>query len=335
MHAEESSGRRVPLSGHVLFQSNDLDCARERVAQKFCRHRLDLIGERETFCAVHNHVSGGMISLNYISYGADVLIDPGELGDFYLIQMPVSGAATIRNGSQEFLTNRRVASILNADLATRMQWWEGCAQILIQIRKAPLLDFVGRFLGRELPGRLVFDPRIDFTRAEMQSWRRLACSLFQAADERQPAAAPAIAAALHEQCLLETFLRFQPSNLCHFFRDERETVAARHLKRAEEFIRVNAALPITLLDIAKAAEVAPRTLQLAYKRAFGISPIRALTRERLRRVRFDLVAELGQHSVTEIALRWGFNHLGRFAAEYRREFGECPHETRDYAKACR
>lgn len=335
MHAEESSGQRVPLSGHVLFQSNDLDFARERVAQKFCRHRLDLIGDREAFRAVHNHVAGGMISLNYISYGADVLIDPGELGDFFLIQMPVCGAATIRNGSREFLTNRQVASILNADLATRMQWWEGCAQILIQIRKTPLLDFIGHFLGRELPGRLIFDPRIDFARAEMQTWRRHACSLFQAADKRQSSSGPAIAATLHEQCLLEAFLRIQPNNLGHFFQDKRETVSARHLKRAEEFMRANAALPITLLDIAKAADVAPRTLQLAYKRAYGISPIRALIRERLRRVRFDLVAELGQHSVTEIALRWGFNHLGRFAAEYRREFGECPHETRDYARACR
>jgi AraC-like DNA-binding protein len=335
MHAEESTARRVPLSGHVLFQSSDLDFARERVAQKFCRHRLDLIGERTAFCATHNHVAGGMISLNYISYGADVLIDPRELGDFYLIQMPIVGAATIRNGSKEFLTNREAASILNADLATRMQWWEGCAQILVQIRKAPLLDFVGRFLGRELPGRLIFDPRIDFTRAEMQAWRRLACSLFQAAEKRRSSSGPAISATLQEQCLLETFLGTQPNNLRPFFQDQRETVAARHLKRAEEFMRANAALPITLLDIAKAADVAPRTLQLAYKRAFGISPIRALTRERLKRVRFDLIAELGQRSVTEIAFRWGFNHLGRFAAEYRREFGECPHETRDHARACR
>ena len=99
MQAEISARIAVPLSGHVLFQSDDLDCARERVAQKFCRTRLDIVGSRRAFRASHHHAAGDMLSLNYISYGADVEIDPGELGDFYLIQMPVTGAATIRNGA--------------------------------------------------------------------------------------------------------------------------------------------------------------------------------------------------------------------------------------------
>ena len=33
-------------------------------------------------------------------------------------------------------------------------------------------------------------------------------------------------------------------------------------------------------------------------------------------------------TVTTVAMRFGFVHLGRFAAEYRRMFGEIPSETR-------
>ncbi|MFY8217090.1 MAG: helix-turn-helix domain-containing protein [Chthoniobacterales bacterium] len=29
-------------------------------------------------------------------------------------------------------------------------------------------------------------------------------------------------------------------------------------------------------------------------------------------------------SVTDAAMAWGFNHLGRFSAEYRQFFGELP-----------
>ncbi|KQU64847.1 AraC family transcriptional regulator [Aminobacter sp. DSM 101952] len=326
MLMEEASVRRVPLSDHVLFQSNDLDCARERVAQKFCNHRLDIIGDRKPFRVTHNHAPGEMISLNYISYGADVLIDPGELGDFYLIQMPVSGTATVRNGSQEFLTDRSIASVLNADLATRMKWWQGCAQLLIQVRKAPLHAFAMRLLDRDIPGPLIFDPLVDFSRPEMQAWRRLANSLFQAAEMRPASAGSGIQNVLYEQHLLELFLRSQPSNMSLFFDDHRQGAAPRHLKRAEEFIRAHAALPIGLHEIAGAAGVAPRTLQLAYRNAFGISPLRALTRERMRRARFDLVAT--EATVTDVALKWGFTHFGRFAAEYRHEFGELPRETR-------
>jgi AraC-like DNA-binding protein len=31
--------------------------------------------------------------------------------------------------------------------------------------------------------------------------------------------------------------------------------------------------------------------------------------------------------VTAVALRWGFGHLGQFAADYRARFGELPSET--------
>jgi AraC-like DNA-binding protein len=36
--------------------------------------------------------------------------------------------------------------------------------------------------------------------------------------------------------------------------------------------------------------------------------------------------------VSEIALRWGFGHFGRFAAEYRRRFGESPSQTLSSAR---
>ena len=182
MHGEAGHPATVPLSRHALFETGDLDCARDRVAQKFCRHRLEIAGDRGAFRAVHNHLPGDMISLNYISYGADVMIDPGELGDFYLIQMPIAGHATIRNGGEEFQTDIATASVLNPDLATRMHWWRGCAQILIQVRKEPFRAFAERVADRSLPGPLRFDPQVDFTRPQMLAWRRLAETLFLAAE---------------------------------------------------------------------------------------------------------------------------------------------------------
>jgi AraC-like DNA-binding protein len=32
-------------------------------------------------------------------------------------------------------------------------------------------------------------------------------------------------------------------------------------------------------------------------------------------------------NVTEVALNYGFTHLGRFSADYRKMFGELPSET--------
>ena len=45
------------------------------------------------------------------------------------------------------------------------------------------------------------------------------------------------------------------------------------------------------------------------------------------RARAELEAAPPETGVTAIALKWGFVHLGRFAQDYRRRYGELPSET--------
>ncbi len=36
-------------------------------------------------------------------------------------------------------------------------------------------------------------------------------------------------------------------------------------------------------------------------------------------------------SVTDVAFKWGFTHLGRFSQEYKRRYGELPSSTRRWS----
>lgn len=47
---------------------------------------------------------------------------------------------------------------------------------------------------------------------------------------------------------------------------------------------------------------------------------------RLQRVRDELLSGSGS-PVASVALRWGFEHMGRFATQYRQAFGETPSQT--------
>src|SRR5262245_11353128 len=292
-----------PLANHVLFRTRDLDLARESVARKFCSHRLDILAEPSLFDASHHHVAGSMISLNYISYGADVLIDPGELGDFYLVQIPLRGAATIRNGRRQFLSDDHCASVLNPHWATQMRWWRGCAQALVQIRKAPFLDYAERLLGRSLAAPVSFDPQIDLSQPEMARWRAHVMALNRRAETGNDRVG--LTTALYEQQLVEDFLRLQPHDMSDFLEEKPASVPPRHLRRAVDFMRANASTPLTVADLADVAGVSPRALQLAWKAAYGLSPMQALSQERLRRVRHDLRCSEEVASVAETAIRWG------------------------------
>jgi AraC family ethanolamine operon transcriptional activator len=83
---------------------------------------------------------------------------------------------------------------------------------------------------------------------------------------------------------------------------------------------------LDLEDIGRMSGLSGRTLQLACRQMVGLSPIRLLRIERLTRARSALLRS--DAHVTEVALRCGFNHLGRFSTEYRRLFGESPRDTR-------
>jgi transcriptional regulator GlxA family with amidase domain len=60
----------------------------------------------------------------------------------------------------------------------------------------------------------------------------------------------------------------------------------------------------------------------------GMGPISYLRRLNLNRLRQSLRQPRANEpkSVTEIALDYGFWHLGRFSAQYREMFGESPRE---------
>src|SRR5262249_20329365 len=82
--------------------------------------------------------------------------------------------------------------------------------------------------------------------------------------------------------------------------------------------------PLTLGDLASWGGVGVRTLQLLFQRHLGCTPSAFVRRRRLHAVRCDLLTGGPGVSVTRVAFKWGFNHLGRFATQYAREFGDSP-----------
>ncbi|WP_434445651.1 helix-turn-helix transcriptional regulator [Lentzea sp. E54] len=97
------------------------------------------------------------------------------------------------------------------------------------------------------------------------------------------------------------------------------------LRRAVTFIEDNAATGISAADIARAARVSIRALQLAFRRHLGTTPMAYLRNVRLSCARGDLKA--GNGSVTAIAARWGYARSSVFAAHYRTAYGVSPSQT--------
>jgi AraC-like DNA-binding protein len=93
-------------------------------------------------------------------------------------------------------------------------------------------------------------------------------------------------------------------------------------------MRDNIGEKITLPELASACAVPERTLLRQFQRFLGVSPLAYLRRLRLNAARSELTRPGSNDPVSDIAIRCGFTHLGRFATEYRRLFNETPSATR-------
>lgn len=112
-------------------------------------------------------------------------------------------------------------------------------------------------------------------------------------------------------------------------RQPRPSSRSRHLalSRAREFIESHLDDPPTMRDVCRAAQVSWRTLDYAFQDHYALTPERYVKAIRLQAVRRALRGSGPDERIADVANRYGFWHMGQFAADYRRQFGELPSRT--------
>jgi AraC-like DNA-binding protein/tetratricopeptide (TPR) repeat protein len=101
----------------------------------------------------------------------------------------------------------------------------------------------------------------------------------------------------------------------------------RFLEKAVDLLETDPEWAWSVGDLALACGVARRTLQRYFRRFHRKTPTEYLADVRFDRVRRELLRGSRDATLTEIATRCGFAHLGRFAMRYRQRYGETPSAT--------
>ncbi|MCV3273676.1 AraC family transcriptional regulator [Roseobacter sinensis] len=317
------------LQSYRVLRTQDLDEARHAVAARYCDHRLDLQRGRQLDVR-YNHARGEHISLNLLGYGGDVEIDPGALQSFYLVQLPLAGFARVVHRSEEIDASPLCGTILNPDRPTQMAWGADCTKLMLQIDSAFLRSVARDSLGVPLPGPVRFAPRIDMARPGGRLLKRHAMAVAAAIEAGTLSLCRKNLQLLAtERELVQTLLEHQPSNISHFLAAFPRSVARHQVRRAQAFIHAHFAEDIRLEDIARAAGLHPRSLQIGFRDAIGVSPTTYLRNLRLDTALFHLSRRANRPRVTEVAHDCGFGHLGRFARDFRARFGQSPRDWRD------
>lgn len=317
--------RQQLLDAYPLIRSRSASEARDLVGRALSPHHLQVRTHARSFEVRHNQIRLQQSAINVLSYGAEVEIDPGERGDYYLLQLPLQGRARVRCNDQEAWVHPEVMSVLQPRACTRMVWSSDCAMIMLQVpsqtvRAAWLAD------DGPLPAlRLTRSRQDPAVAAWWQAMGDMTRNLHQHGAQwlRHPAAFAAM-----EGFLISGLDLLRPDGSADAPASAPLAQAdPSRLQRAVDHIHAHAREGLTLGAIAQAACMSPRALEAAFRRRYDSTPLAYARGVRLEHVReaLQLAARAGHcASVTDIALQHGFIHMGRFAAYYKQRFGCSP-----------
>jgi AraC-like DNA-binding protein len=316
----------VPLIRHNLVRTRDVDEARSEVAQQFCAHELTLATRSAALDAVHNGYRLGSVGLNYLRYGADVRIRPVPFETFWLVQIPLSGRAVVRTGEHVVHSDPRVGTMPGPDVPADMTWAGGNEQLIVYLDRAAVQDHSAR--GAEPDRGLTFEPAVRLDSPRLQGWLRLIGYVRDEIDAGSELLATPLIQSQIEDLIITGLLAGQPNSSRTSPPPAFATSCVRSVRQAVALIEDSPGRPWRVAELAAAVGVSARTLQDAFQHDRGQSPMEVLRRVRLRRAHDELVVgDREQTTVTDVAVRWGFGHLGRFSTAYRRAYGESPSQT--------
>ncbi|MBN8443444.1 MAG: AraC family transcriptional regulator [Thauera sp.] len=319
------SGRR--LENFELLQSSDLDETRHLVATKFCEHRLALLQTSGALAYSHRHARLGDISFSIMRYGAEVRIEPRELGSFYLVQLSLSGSDRLEVGGLALHCTEERASVICPDQPFRMQWSADCSKVALRIEREALERHARSLVGDARCPPLRFEAAMDTRCGGASTWVRTVHQVLGCLQGDLDLLDSPLIQAQFEQLIMSGLLVWQPNSLSELLGRPAPEPLPRPVRLAEDYMQANPGAPITVESLAQLAGVSVRTLYGGFRKHRGVTPMAYLRSLRMERVRQALLDPAQARSVTVLATRWGFLELGRFAADYRKRYGELPSET--------
>jgi AraC-like DNA-binding protein len=317
----------VPV--RASLRTTDVDEARA-----FCRglfySPLDVrpVGNTDGFSFAGDVVQLGPVTIGDISYGAEISLVSGDLETAYHVLAPLTGGVQVLHRGAATTADPSRAAVFRPVGDIDLRWSADCRLISVKVERLALERELGAALDVPATSPLPLGATFGLAAGPGRSWLALIRLLH--AEVRH---ADGLSLLPH---LLRRWRELAVSGLAlaveHPFGDgsagQPTARRPRTVKRTLDAMHAEPGRPFTAAELADIAGVGIRVLQESFRQHVGVPPLTYLRRLRLEGVHTELSrAGPEQVSVSEVATRWGFTHLGRFAGAYRDRYGVPPSQT--------
>lgn len=313
----------------ILSSTQSLETANQCLNRIIGPHILHDISHEEPLNFSFKGEQLGGIIMGDLTYGKDVVFSTQHQQDmhFYCITRPKIGKPKFKQEHGYFEASVNNAAIVSPFDKFEIEIERDCVQSFISISKPLLETTLSDLIHRPVLEPLQFEHQMSIDNERIQAW----WNLFEyfTSYEKYNANFNCLMQDIKqdfERILVKSLLLSQPHNYSHFIDDEHNN-HPEFLKRALQFIHQNIHLDIHSDNLEKIAGVSKQKLSKAFRERLQRSFNSYIRYYRLKCIYQELSHAQDKTNITNIAMKWGVNHLGRFSLEYKQQFGESPSDT--------
>jgi len=267
--------------------------------------------------------------LGTLEYGADVRIGVAgsEQLNSYSLSLPIAGEQELIYLGRRIPSSRSTGVIISPFHNQELSIAGDCKKLSVVIPRVTMRLALEEILKRPVEIPLNFDPLMDAQIGASASWWRLINHFVSEQEAGGAMFDQTLFSRGIEASLVRGLILAQKNNYTDEIHQCLIGKLPSFLLKAKDFIYANAREDIRLEDIEHAAGVSRFKLFDGFRKYMGMSPMAYLKKLRLAEVRKQLLDGGRGTNISTVATEWGFNHLGRFASEYKKLFNEIPSAT--------
>jgi len=302
--------------------------ALDAITQTYAPSRLDVVGRDEDFNFQMHVARVPGLAFTRVRFGTDVRVTAIP-PSCYALCLATKGRLSMTTGKSTHVMTGSSGVIMYPHEPTYFEDWSQDAELLsVRIDKDLVERQVTNLLGRPADVPVRFDPAFDLSSTRTASLGRTLEMLRTELTQADGIAYSSHGATLLAELVTTSLVLSQPNSYSDLLHQPVQVCPPGPLRAAQDLVAAEPMSCTTVGYLASQVHVSVRSLEEGFKKHLDTSPMAFVRQVRLQRAREDLMnASPATSSVTHVAERWGFRHLGRFASAYRASFGELPAET--------
>lgn len=314
----------INISPSNCFQSQSIIEMQREISSTYCDHGLTILNSSSDLLGTFFHLPMRGMSLNILSYGAEVAIDAGDFENFYMLEFPMTGGVDLCLGKETYRSGGNKGTLVSPGVHVKSVWSADCSQVMLKIDKSVLRDYLQSVIIRNVDKPVVFKHEVRFDEGIGASiFAYLKYLIEQSQVNKLLLTSPLIREEL-ENSILAMLVDQLPHNYTEAIKFENSLVLPHYVSVAYKYLKENAQKQVSNEDLARISGVSPRTLYSGFRNFMGMSPQTCLRIYRLQKVKVELETMGSYIPINEIARKWGFKHMGRFSKDFGQRFGVSP-----------